>query len=115
MTDEDVEDLSDASRRRRAPERHWGNIAAGFSAACALAVSAYTAYLQRQQVKAQVWPILAWGLSATIDDGGDQDGGAGGMDGGELEATSCSSSACGASGCGPGAGPGRLASGVGLQ
>ncbi len=48
----------------RPKERHWGNVAAGFSAACALAVSAYTALLQRQQVKAQVWPILSWGVSA---------------------------------------------------
>lgn len=30
---------------------------------CALAVSAYTAYIQRQQVRAQVWPILLYGTS----------------------------------------------------
>jgi hypothetical protein len=30
-------------------------------AALALAVSAYTAYVQRQQVRAQVWPILEYG------------------------------------------------------
>jgi hypothetical protein len=68
-------------------ERHWGNIAAGFSAACALAVSAYTAYLQRQQVKAQVWPILSWGLSASMhEDGEDQDAGMVAVDGGALDA-----------------------------
>jgi hypothetical protein len=38
----------------------WGSLAAGFTAACALVVSAYTAYLQRQQVRAQVWPLLSW-------------------------------------------------------
>jgi hypothetical protein len=68
------------------PERHWGNAAAGFSAACALALSAYTAYLQRQQVKAQVWPILSWGLSATMrDDGDDGDAGLAATDGGALD------------------------------
>src|SRR4051812_40016709 len=30
---------------------------------CALVVSAYTAYVQRQQVRAQVWPILEYDTS----------------------------------------------------
>jgi hypothetical protein len=30
-------------------------------AVLAVAVSAYTAYLQRQQVRAQVWPVLEYG------------------------------------------------------
>jgi len=34
---------------------------ATFVAVLALAVSAYTAYIQRQQVRAQVWPILEYG------------------------------------------------------
>jgi hypothetical protein len=41
------------------------SLAAGFVGACALAVSAYTAYLQRQQVRAQVWPIV--GVGAETD------------------------------------------------
>ena len=50
----------------------WGTLAAGFSAACALVVSAYTAYLQRQQTKAQIYPVLAWAHNETF---GDADGG----------------------------------------
>jgi hypothetical protein len=41
-----------------------GSLAAGFVAACALGVSAYTAYLQRQQVRAQVWPRILSNISA---------------------------------------------------
>jgi hypothetical protein len=54
------------TRARRS--RAWGNAAAGFTAVCALAVSAYTAYLQRQQVKAQAWPVLSWDYAATTTD-----------------------------------------------
>ena len=82
MTDDPTFERSAAARQSPSPrkERHWGNVAAGFSAACALAVSAYTAFLQRQQVKAQVWPILEWDTStetgydestAMADGGGD--------------------------------------------
>jgi hypothetical protein len=35
-------------------------IASGFVAALALAVSTYNVYLQRQQIRAQVWPRLQW-------------------------------------------------------
>jgi hypothetical protein len=48
--------------------RNWGNVAAGFTAICALAVSAYTAYLQRQQVKAQAWPRLSWDFESARGD-----------------------------------------------
>jgi hypothetical protein len=44
------------SPRRRL--RLLSSLTAGFAAACALAVSAYTAYLQREQVRAQVRPII---------------------------------------------------------
>jgi hypothetical protein len=47
---------TDESRRR-----DWSSIAAIIAAAVgllALVVSAYTAYIQRQQVRAQVWPYL---------------------------------------------------------
>jgi hypothetical protein len=70
------EDAPAAARKEPSTERHWGNIAAGFSAACALAVSAYTAFLQRQQVKAQVWPLLSWGIAASTGSA-HEDGGAG--------------------------------------
>ncbi len=75
MTDDEPAEPTSA-RPGRARERQWGNAAAGFSAACALAVSAYTALLQRQQVKAQVWPILSWGVSAADKTDADPDGGA---------------------------------------
>ena len=46
-----------------APPRHPDRLAAiasGFVAALALAVSTYNVYLQRQQIRAQVWPRLQW-------------------------------------------------------
>jgi hypothetical protein len=46
--------------------RHPDRLAAvvsGFVAALALAVSSYNVYLQRQQIRAQVWPRLQWSFS----------------------------------------------------
>jgi len=41
--------------------REYGTAIATLVAVLAVAVSAYTAYVQRQQVRAQVWPILEYG------------------------------------------------------
>jgi hypothetical protein len=62
MTDEPAQQvLPEAPARRR---RDWDGVAA-IIAACvgllALGVSAYTAYIQHQQVRAQVWPYLGAG------------------------------------------------------
>jgi len=38
-------------------------VVATFIALLAVGVSAYTAYIQRQQVRAQVWPVLEFGTS----------------------------------------------------
>jgi hypothetical protein len=38
-------------------------IASGFVGALALAVSTYNVYLQREQIRAQVWPHLEWSYS----------------------------------------------------
>lgn len=51
-----------------APRRHWDGAAAviaAFVGLLALLVSGYTAWLQRQQVSAQVWPYLEPGMSAS--------------------------------------------------
>jgi hypothetical protein len=48
--------------------RHWDGLAAVIAALVgllALTVSGYTAYLQRQQVRAQVWPYLEPGMSGS--------------------------------------------------
>ena len=90
MSDEDAPPALPAASGKP-PERHWGNVAAGFSAGCALALSAYTAYLQRQQVKAQVWPILTWGFSATTVDDADA-GAARGLAGSEADTVADSGS-----------------------
>ena len=47
------------------PERggRFETIVATFVGLLALAVSAYTAYMQRQQVRAQVWPIVVYSTS----------------------------------------------------
>ena len=50
------------------PRRHWDGLAAviaAFVGLLALCVSGYTAYLQRQQVRAQVWPYLETGISSS--------------------------------------------------
>lgn len=49
------------AQRAAAPRRDWDAVAAlvaTFIGAIALAVSGYTAYVQRQQLRAQVWPQL---------------------------------------------------------
>ncbi len=48
--------------------RNWDGLAAviaAFVGLLALCVSGYTAYLQRQQVRAQVWPYLETGISSS--------------------------------------------------
>ncbi|TWI00925.1 hypothetical protein IP90_02547 [Luteimonas cucumeris] len=48
------------------PNRDWDGVTAVIAALIgllALSVSAYTAYLQRQQVRAQVWPLVLLGSS----------------------------------------------------
>src|SRR3954467_8259149 len=48
--------------------RNWDGVAAviaAFVGLLALCVSGYTAYLQRQQVRAQVWPYLESGISSS--------------------------------------------------
>jgi len=45
----------------------YGAVVATFVGVCALFVSGYTAYVQRQQVRAAVWPILEFGSSNTPD------------------------------------------------
>ncbi len=58
--------MSDPIEGAPPPSRHPDRLAAiasGFVAALALAVSTYNVYLQRQQVRAQVWPRLQWTYS----------------------------------------------------
>jgi hypothetical protein len=55
--------MSEAPAEAPAPKRKrdwdaWAAVAASFAAVLALVVGAYTADLQRQQVRAQVWPRL---------------------------------------------------------
>ncbi len=54
---------------QRPPQRRdWDGVAAviaAFVGLLALCVSGYTAYLQRQQVRAQVWPYLEPGMSGS--------------------------------------------------
>ncbi|HEY6942310.1 hypothetical protein [Dokdonella sp.] len=53
--------MSERPRANEAPARNWDGLAAIIAAligALALVVSGYTAYLQRTQVRAQVWPYL---------------------------------------------------------
>ena len=67
----DETELPQATRAAlaRAPQRRdWDAFAAVIAALIgllALCVSAYTAYLQRQQVRAQVWPYLESGISSS--------------------------------------------------
>ena len=52
----------------RLGRRNWDGVAAviaAFVGLLALLVSGYTAYLQRQQVRAQVWPYLEPGMSGS--------------------------------------------------
>ena len=50
------------AQRSFSPNR-YETLVATFIGLCALAVSAYTAYTQRQQMRAAVWPILEYGTS----------------------------------------------------
>ncbi|HEX6834067.1 MAG TPA: hypothetical protein VF132_11090 [Rudaea sp.] len=53
---------------RLSPRREWDGVAAVIAALVgllALCVSGYTAYLQREQVRAQVWPYLEPGMSGS--------------------------------------------------
>jgi len=59
-----VSEVLDRALRRRS----WDGVAAVIAALVgllALCVSGYTAYLQRQQVRAQVWPYLESGMSSS--------------------------------------------------
>jgi hypothetical protein len=53
-------------RERRRASRYDASIAT-LVGLCALCVSAYTAYVQRQQVRAAVWPILEFDSSNAPD------------------------------------------------
>src|SRR5437762_14392329 len=53
-------------RETRGASRYDAVIAT-FVGLCALCVSGYTAYVQRQQVRAAVWPILEFGSSNAPD------------------------------------------------
>jgi hypothetical protein len=63
--DNPAQDVASAVPLRR---REWDSVAAVIAALVgllALCVSGYTAYIQRQQVRAQVWPYLETGLSGS--------------------------------------------------
>jgi hypothetical protein len=63
--DSPAQNTSSAIRHRR---REWDGVAAviaAFVGLLALCVSGYTAHIQRQQVRAQVWPYLEPGLSGS--------------------------------------------------
>lgn len=67
--------MSDTKGQPAAPKASWirgkrdlfAAIASGFVAMLALATSMYNVYLQRQQVRAQVWPRLSVGVSLNDD------------------------------------------------
>lgn len=69
MADEDLPKATrDALARLPYGRRNWDGLAAVIAALVgllALLVSGYTAYLQRQQVRAQVWPYLEPGMSSS--------------------------------------------------
>jgi hypothetical protein len=59
---------TDIAPRQPGSRRNWDGLAAviaAFVGLLALCVSGYTAYLQRQQVRAQVWPYLEPGISSS--------------------------------------------------
>jgi hypothetical protein len=56
-----------AEERERRGASRYDAIIATFVGLCALCVSGYTAYVQRQQVRAAVWPILEFGSSNAPD------------------------------------------------
>jgi hypothetical protein len=58
--------VESAAPEKQPRERHWDALAAVVAALIgflALLVSGYTAYVQRQQVRAQVWPFLLIGYA----------------------------------------------------
>jgi hypothetical protein len=69
MTEESLPQATrDALARPFPRRREWDGLAAVIAALVgllALCVSGYTAYLQRQQVRAQVWPYLETGISGS--------------------------------------------------
>jgi hypothetical protein len=69
MTDESLPRATrDALAKPFARRREWDGVAAVIAALVgllALCVSGYTAYLQREQVRAQVWPYLETGISGS--------------------------------------------------
>ena len=69
MSDESLPQATrDALAKPFARRREWDGVAAVIAALVgllALCVSGYTAWLQREQVRAQVWPYLETGISAS--------------------------------------------------
>lgn len=68
MSDDELPQATRDALARPLYRREWDGVAAviaAFVGLLALCVSGYTAYLQRQQVRAQVWPYLEPGLSAS--------------------------------------------------
>src|SRR5690348_5638766 len=68
MNDDRLPQATRDALARPPGRRHWDGVAAVIAALVgllALTVSGYTAYLQRQQVRAQVWPYLEPGMSGS--------------------------------------------------
>jgi len=66
MSEEPVPQPTSGALAQTPNRRDWNGVAAVIAALVgllALCVSGYTAYIQRQQVRAQVWPYLETGLS----------------------------------------------------
>jgi hypothetical protein len=70
MSDESLpRETRDALAKPFPRRREWDGLAAVIAALVgllALCVSGYTAYLQREQVRAQVWPYLQTGISGSM-------------------------------------------------
>ena len=68
MTEPELPKSTRDALQRSPNRRDWDGVAAviaAFVGLLALCVSGYTAYLQRQQVRAQVWPYLEPGMSGS--------------------------------------------------
>ena len=68
MNDKQASALTNEVLEHALRRRSWDGVAAVIAALVgllALCVSGYTAYLQRQQVRAQVWPYLEPGMSSS--------------------------------------------------
>ena len=67
MSDEQLPKSTRDALERSLNRRNWdlGAVIAALIGLLALCVSGYTAYLQRQQVRAQVWPYLEPGVSGS--------------------------------------------------